>query len=455
MAWYNSINDAKKAYKSYGNAILGTSKDAGALGVGQYKGSTAKINENAFNDTTANDARRGQFANALAKSGQRQGATMQAATIDQSGSNQWRQRQNGLADALQAQMEGRGGPSLAEMQMQKGLNQSLANANSQAASMRGVSPAMAMRLTQNNAATQSQDLVNNSGMLRAQEQAQARDQYGNLATSARGQDSDLAKSQAELQQQARANNQASEMNQRGMNDNQDRFYREGQMKMDESDRQSKMDLGKLRVNENAALNNVNSSAYQDAAHTRQGMAGGLMSGLAAMSDEKTKLAEEIDPSASKRLSTTLDDMGKVSKEPGASGQALGKGAGALIAKGMSGGGGSGGMQALAGMIGGSDEKIKKSAGGGDGNIRDFVEALSAHRFKYKEPEKFGEGEHLGIMAQDLEKTPIGKSMVLDTPEGKMVDYSKAGGAMLAMSSMMNDRLSDLEKAFASRKKARA
>lgn len=442
MAWYNSSKELTNSFKNMGNRITGGAKDSGIMGMGQYKGSTAKIDETAFTDKSANDARRGEFANALKQSNARTGAKMDTAQSDQ-----WRERQTGLADALKAQMDGKGGPSIAEMQMQKGLNQSLANSNSQAASMRGVNPAMALRMTQNNAAAQNQDMVGQTGMLRAQEQQAARDQYGQLTTGARGQDMDIA-----------AANQNSTMNQRGMNDAQDRFIRSGQMQMDESDRQSKMDLGKLRVNENAALNSTNAAAYGQASQAKTGFLSGI---LGSMSDEATKKASKVDPSESKREGTGVSASAPTLSGPGAAGQALGNaiGGGAAMDKftglldsvgGLVGGGGGGGLGAMIGAM--SDEKTKSP---GDGNVRDFLNALSAHRFTYKEPEKFGGGEHLGIMAQDLEKTPIGKTMVQETPEGKMVNYAKAGGAMLATSSMLNDRLSDLEKAFASRKKARA
>ena len=66
----------------------------------------------------------------------------------------------------------------------------------------------------------------------------------------------------------------------------------------------------------------------------------------------------------------------------------------------------------------------------------FLDALKPNSFEYKDEFKKnpmgGEGRFLGIMAQDLEKAgPVGKSMVEDTPMGKLVNYGKGFGAVLA------------------------
>ena len=57
------------------------------------------------------------------------------------------------------------------------------------------------------------------------------------------------------------------------------------------------------------------------------------------------------------------------------------------------------------------------------------------------------------MAQDIEKAgPVGKSMVVDTPTGKVVDYGKGFGAMLASLAHMNERQNNIEEALASKSK---
>jgi len=79
----------------------------------------------------------------------------------------------------------------------------------------------------------------------------------------------------------------------------------------------------------------------------------------------------------------------------------------------------------------------------------FLDALKPHSFEYKDKFKKnpmgGEGRFLGVMAQDLEKAgPVGKSMVEDTPMGKLVNYGKGFGAVLAAQAHLNQRLKALE-----------
>ncbi len=50
----------------------------------------------------------------------------------------------------------------------------------------------------------------------------------------------------------------------------------------------------------------------------------------------------------------------------------------------------------------------------------------------------------GIMAQDLQKTPMGASIVQDTPRGKMIDTAKGVGVALAGEANLNERIKALE-----------
>lgn len=89
----------------------------------------------------------------------------------------------------------------------------------------------------------------------------------------------------------------------------------------------------------------------------------------------------------------------------------------------------------------SDERCKEEIE--DFDPSDFLDSLTGHKFKYKD-KKYGEGQHVGVMAQDLEKTEAGSKLVLETPEGKMVDYSKSGPTVMASLASLNDRLRKIE-----------
>ena len=73
-------------------------------------------------------------------------------------------------------------------------------------------------------------------------------------------------------------------------------------------------------------------------------------------------------------------------------------------------------------------------------IESFLKVLKPSTYEYKDP-KHGTGEKMGVMAQDLEKSAIGKTMVDTAPDGtKMVDTNKAIGAILAVLGDMDKKI---------------
>jgi hypothetical protein len=103
----------------------------------------------------------------------------------------------------------------------------------------------------------------------------------------------------------------------------------------------------------------------------------------------------------------------------------------------------GGLAAGAGAFFGSDERIKTKTHRAGKDIDKFLKALEAHGFEYKS-EKHGKGKHFGIMAQDALKSRIGKSLVVDSPEGLMLDTKKTFMAMLASQARLDERLRRVE-----------
>lgn len=59
-------------------------------------------------------------------------------------------------------------------------------------------------------------------------------------------------------------------------------------------------------------------------------------------------------------------------------------------------------------------------------LDNFFSNLKAYQFRYKDENSPGAspGIKVGVMAQDLEKSPVGKQAVIDTPDGKMVNFGK-------------------------------
>ena len=84
------------------------------------------------------------------------------------------------------------------------------------------------------------------------------------------------------------------------------------------------------------------------------------------------------------------------------------------------------------------------------NPHEFLSKIEAKKYEYDKEHRdsplAGKGEHFGVMAQDLEKAgPVGKSMVEDTPQGKVIDYGKGLGVFLASLADMHQRIQELEK----------
>lgn len=96
----------------------------------------------------------------------------------------------------------------------------------------------------------------------------------------------------------------------------------------------------------------------------------------------------------------------------------------------------------------SDENNKENIRDGSSGVQDFLDSLQSHEYDYKPAAKglagAGDGDHFSPMAQELEQTPAGASMVQDTPNGKQVDYGKGFGVLASGLGQLNDRLNRLE-----------
>jgi hypothetical protein len=127
----------------------------------------------------------------------------------------------------------------------------------------------------------------------------------------------------------------------------------------------------------------------------------------------------------------------------------GKGDGGRSAGGADDGEESAGMSRTA-----SDRRLKENVRDGERSLRSFLAALGAHSYEYKD-EKHGEGRFTSPMAQELAKSPIGRSMVTKDDEGHMfVDYARGLGAMLAAEGMHERRVSALEQAMFGKEKSK-
>lgn len=107
----------------------------------------------------------------------------------------------------------------------------------------------------------------------------------------------------------------------------------------------------------------------------------------------------------------------------------------------------GGLMSTAGQVGAaflSDMNAKTNIESGKADVRALLDSINAHKYEYKDA-KHGAGKHVSVMAQELEKTELGKKMIINTPEGKMVNYAAGAPAILAAAADLHKRVKELEK----------
>ena len=149
-------------------------------------------------------------------------------------------------------------------------------------------------------------------------------------------------------------------------------------------------MGKYQTDSGAAQGDANREANQNAANTAfyTNLAGGLVKGLGD--------------------AATAGYMGQ----------------GGGLPKPQTSGSGSTGSRTAPTSVA-SDENVKKNVSPASGEIGEFLKSLSAKEFEYKD-QQYGQGRRIGVMAQDLEKTKLGASMVSRDSDGvRHIDLDKA------------------------------
>lgn len=96
----------------------------------------------------------------------------------------------------------------------------------------------------------------------------------------------------------------------------------------------------------------------------------------------------------------------------------------------------------------SDEHQKSSISKADKELSKDFDKLGAYEYNYKHPDMpgAGHGRYTSPMAQEFEKTDMMKDNVIDTPNGKMMNYdAKAVGKLFAGMAMLNRKVDALSK----------
>lgn len=372
-------------------------------------------------------------------------------------------QQAALAASLASEAAG-GGPvqQASRAQLQTGTDQAIATQMALAASQQGGNPMLAYRNAQNNAATLQQQNANAAA--------------GLTATNAMGAQGQLANVTGQIQQNnqfnagaAMSNDQFNATQTNATQQQQQQLYAQyiaAGMNADQALYQSQQQAVEYAAGTNEQTFGINQNVgVQNAAQTAQivgsvaGALGGAIGGIAS-SDENAKKnisdgEEELSQMLSKVGDPTANEMSKVSGQTQGGfklnidpkiWQALGKSLGnkdpVVEDK----------PQAQTDTVGSSfdgtssDERKKKNVKDGGEDVKALLLSIHPNIYEYKDPRApgAGDGKFVSPMAQELEKSAIGANMVHDTPNGKMVDYQKAAGAMLAALAAHERRIDDIE-----------
>ena len=214
---------------------------------------------------------------------------------------------------------------------------------------------------------------------------------------------------------------------------------------------------------------INSNAVQSQAGQNAGIVstiGNIASGAGqavALSDQSMKVVTDTPSGTASALQSILgaapsvDDKGldsDIANRPApiplaqvAATQPAAKSSGS-----SSGGGGIGGaIGSVVGLIGGlfSDERVKTDIAPGDAQSKEFMDKIKPATFRYKDDTIPGttKGVNLGVMAQDMQKSYIGRELVEKGDDG-LLRYSmpKAVNLSLASLAFLNKRINKLERA---------
>jgi hypothetical protein len=91
----------------------------------------------------------------------------------------------------------------------------------------------------------------------------------------------------------------------------------------------------------------------------------------------------------------------------------------------------------------SDKRLKTNVRQGDDLAEAFLESLSSKLYSYKDSPNV---DKLGVMAQDMEKSPMGKNAVVKNAEGmRFIDTEDATSALLASVANLHGRLKKVER----------
>jgi hypothetical protein len=335
-----------------------------------------------------------------------------------------RGKQNATIDLIRAAAEGKA-PSVAEMQGMRQMGTLQSNILGNAAAMgRGGNSALALRSAAMSAGKLGGDAIANAAMQRAAETAGARGQLAGAIEAQRATDVGVA-----------SQNQGAELQSRGL-DTQRMTAAAGQA-ANILGNVGATDLNAARANQDAAVTN-RAQNIQETTAARGQLADTLNAGRGTDVNIAAQNQDSQITTRGQNIQQTQNQAGNVLQANQNQATAAGAQFNADVASKQQ----QGNMLATAaGIAGLSDERVKDDiAPAPSGMFREFLAAIEPSSFRYKGSQK----PEVGVMAQDVEKSRVGKTLVRETPAGKAIDIPRTATAMLAALSDVNRRVSRLE-----------
>jgi hypothetical protein len=211
---------------------------------------------------------------AALKAMMQQGATSDAtnATFDTAGAERARGSQDALLQQLLDQAAGRG-PSPAQMMLQQAADRNLSDAAALTNTQRGLGATAASSQVAGQRAQIGQETARDAGILRLQEQMQAVQAAGGLASNMRGQD--VGQAQAQAQVQLAKDNLNASMRQK---------YIDMGYSAEQADRMAMMDLEKMQTAQALTLTGMNQEEFQRGEKQRRDDFGTFLKSMGGVGD---------------------------------------------------------------------------------------------------------------------------------------------------------------------------
>lgn len=410
-----------------------------------------------------NPAQLGEFKNADTANAETadvgEANQIQASQIDRTGDNEYRSRQTQLADQLAR--TGRGeGPSIAALQLQNASDRLLAGQRSAIAAQRGVNPALALRMAGNAAGNQGLQIANQSAQARLGEAQAAQQQLASVLQQGRAAEAQLAINQAQLEQaaaqgnqqavnallakQAELRNTVNLANAAAQNAG-NQFNAGQQNQRTLANAQFAQDAAKANQEQFNARNIAAGNAAAGVTQSGIGASGQVRAAGASAAGAVNSAGIYANASILNNSINNLTNMNQAGVTNNLAAQNSSINAannynnsiGGIVGGAIQGGAGIGAAAV-------SDKRAKKNIGAADSLVEQMLDKVEPSQFEYKDKAD-GQGKRIGVMAQDLEKSPAGAAMVEVQPDGKkQVNFGKGLGMMLAAQAQIHQRLKALE-----------